>query len=251
MIQEKIAVISDIHGNSLALQAVLEDLEKQHVDTVLNLGDSLYGPLNPEETFNLIAEHAMISISGNQDRFILENEKKPAELNSALAFVLSSLPEEAFDWLKTLEFNKTWRNMYLCHGNFEQDDAPLIEKFENGEVVQKSHKELESETEIVKQDIILCGHTHVPKVLKLSSSGKIIINPGSVGLAAYDDETPFYHMMESGSPLAKYVVIERDGKQVVSITQRHIRYDHERAVKQAEKNGRSDWAYWIRKGKTN
>lgn len=249
--QKKIAVISDIHGNSFALQAVLEDLDKQHVDAVLNLGDSLYGPLNPEETFKLIAGHNMISISGNQDRFILVNEEKREELNPTLAFVRSSLPEEAFDWLNTLEPNKVWRNMYLCHGNFEQDDTPLIEKFENGEVVQKSQHELENETKIVKQDIILCGHTHVPKVLKLSSSGKIIINPGSVGLAAYDDETPFYHKMESSSPLAKYVVIELDGSQVISITQRNVKYDYEQAAKQAEKNNRPDWAWWIRTGVTN
>lgn len=248
---KKIAVISDIHGNSCALQAVLKDLEKQQIETVLNLGDSLYGPLNPEETFKLIAGHNMISISGNQDRFILETGEKRGELNPTLAFVLNSLPEEALDWLKTLEPNKVWRYMYLCHGNFEQDDTPLIEKFENRKVVHKSQSELEDETKNVKQDIILCGHTHVPKVLKLSASGKCMINPGSVGLAAYDDETPFYHRMESGSPLTKYVVIELERSQVVSITQRHIKYDHEQAAQQAEKNGRSDWARWIRTGVTN
>lgn len=249
--QKKIAVISDIHGNNFALQAVLEDLEKQHVDTVLNLGDSLYGPINPRETFKLIAGNSFISISGNQDRFILENEEKREVVNPTLTFVLNSLPGEAFDWLKTLEPNKAWENLYLCHGNFQQDDAPLIEKFEDGKVTQKSHKELENEAENVKQDIILCGHTHVPKVLKLSASGKFIINPGSVGLAAYDDESPFYHRMESGSPFAKYVVIELEEELVVSISQRHVRYDHERAAQQADRYGRSDWAYWIRKGKMN
>lgn len=249
--EEKIAVISDIHGNSFALQAVLEDLEKQHVDTILNLGDSLYGPINPEETFKLIADNNFISISGNQDRFILENEEKREGSNPTLTFVLNSLPWEAFDWLKTLEPNIVWRNTYLCHGNFEQDDTPLIEKFEEGKVVQKSHNELENEVRNVKQDLILCGHTHVPKVLKLSVSKKSIINPGSIGLPAYDDDSPFYHKMESGSPFAKYAVIELEEELVVSITQRHVRYDHERAAQQAEKYGRSDWAYWIRKGITN
>lgn len=249
--EEKIALISDIHGNSFALQAVLEDLEKHPVDTVLNLGDSLYGPINPGETFKLIADNNFISISGNQDRFILENKEKREGANPTLIFVLNSLPGEAFDWLKTLEPNKVWRNMYLCHGNFQQDDGPLIEKFEDGKVTQKSHKELENEAGNIKQDIILCGHTHVPKVLKLSASGKFIINPGSVGLAAYDDNSPFYHRMESGSPFAKYAVIELKEKLVVSITQRQVKYDYERAAQQAEKHGRSDWAYWIRKGITN
>lgn len=250
--EEKIAVISDIHGNSFALKAVLEDLEKHSVDTVLNLGDSLHGPINPGETYNLIADNNFISISGNQDRVILENEENREEAaHPTLTFVLNSLPGEALDWLKTLEPNKIWRNMYLCHGNFNQDDTPLIEKFSDGKVVQKSHRELENETGNLKQDIILCGHTHVPKILKLPASGKFIINPGSVGLAAYDDESPFYHRMESGSPFAKYAVIEMEGELVVSLNQRNVKYDHERAAQLAEKNNRPDWAYWIRNGITN
>lgn len=249
--QEKIAVISDIHGNSLALQAVLEDFEKQHVSKVLNLGDSLYGPLNPEETFKLIAEHEMISISGNQDRFILENEGKFGKSNPTLAFVQNSLSQKAFDWLKTLEPNKVLQNIYLCHGNLKQDDLPLIIKFEKGEIVQKSQEELEDEVEKLKVDIILCGHTHVPEILKLSASNKFLINPGSVGLPAYVDDSPVYHRMESNSPFAKYVIIELEESQVVSMTQRNIKYDHEKASKIAKKNGRPDWGYWIRTGKTN
>lgn len=113
---------------------------------------------------------------------------------------------------------------------------------------QKSHKELENDTGKVKENIILCVHTHVPKILKLSASKKFIINPGSVGLAAYVDESPFYHRMESRSPFAKYAVIELEGELVVSITQRYVRYDYDRAAQQAEKNNRSDWAFWIRTG---
>lgn len=248
--QEKIAIISDIHGNSFALQAVLEDLEKQRVNAVLNLGDSLYGPINPGETFKLIADNDFVSISGNQDRFILENKGKRDESNPTLIFVMNALSNEVFDWLETLEPSETRRNICMCHGNLQEDDVPLTEKFTDGRVVQKSVEELDREIRNTKQDIILCGHTHVPKILELSASGKFIVNPGSVGLPAYDDELPFYHKMESGSPFAKYAVIEFEGNRLLSIDQRHVRYEYERAAEQAEKNGRPDWAYWIRNGKT-
>ena len=60
----------------------------------------------------------------------------------------------------------------------------------------------------IEQKIIVCGHTHIPRVVYLAN-GKIIINPGSVGLPAYKDELPIVHKMESGTPHAKYVVIEK------------------------------------------
>lgn len=247
--QEKIGIISDIHGNHLALEAVVEDLEKNNIETVLNLGDSLYGPLDPEGAFELIYHKRFISISGNQDRFILENEGKGGDLNSTLSFVLNSLPNKAFDWIRKLEKQSIWKDIYMCHGNFYHDDVPLLEKFYNGEVIQKSIPELKEEVIEIAQDIIVCGHTHVPRIVNFLNAQQFIINPGSVGLPAYDDDFPFYHKMESDSPFAKYVIIEIEGKKITSLTQRHIKYDYEGAAKQAEKNGRSDWAYCIRNGK--
>lgn len=246
---ERIGIISDIHGNQLALEAVVEDLEKNHVETVLNLGDSLYGPLDPEGSFELISNSNFINISGNQDRFILENEEKGKDSNPTLSFVLNSLPKKAFDWLRKLEKESIWENIYMCHGNFYTDDVPLLEKFHEGEVIQKSIPELKEEVKNIAQDIILCGHTHVPRILNFFDTDKFIINPGSVGLPAYDDDFPFYHKMESDSPFAKYVILEMDGGKVASIIQRHIRYDYVGAAQQAEKNGRSDWAYCIKNGR--
>jgi len=72
MNEKKIAVISDIHGNSIALREVFRDIGSRDVDTIINLGDSLYGPLDPKGTFELLESNNLISISENQDRIILE-----------------------------------------------------------------------------------------------------------------------------------------------------------------------------------
>lgn len=244
----KIGIISDIHGNRLALEAVIEDLEKENVRIVLSLGDALYGPMDPGGTFELIAGKEFISISGNQDRFILENVDAADGSNATLRLVLNTLPEEAFQWLRSLKKEHTHENIYLCHGNGAIDDVPLIEKFHQQEVKQKTTEELEGEVGHLEQQIILCGHTHVPKILRLPKSNKLIVNPGSIGLPAYDDDLPIYHKMESGSPFAKYTILDMEDHEVVTIDQRHINYDYEGAAKQAEHHGRHDWAYWLRTG---
>ena len=69
-------------------------------------------------------------------------------------------------------------------------------------------KKYNGSTPKYRTKIIVCGHTHIPRVVYLAN-GKIIINPGSVGLPAYKDELPVMHKMESGTPHAKYVVIEK------------------------------------------
>ena len=80
----KIAIISDVHGNSHALQAVLKDLEHRKVEMIINLGDSVYGPLDPLGTIELLMNNEMIHIKGNCDRMLWE----PIQQQSAtLTFV--------------------------------------------------------------------------------------------------------------------------------------------------------------------
>lgn len=58
----KIAIISDVHGNSHALQAVLKDLERRKVEMIINLGDSVYGPLDPLGTIEILMKNEMVHI---------------------------------------------------------------------------------------------------------------------------------------------------------------------------------------------
>lgn len=67
----KLAVISDIHGNLLALEAVLADIAHQRVDQTVNLGDILSGPLQPAETADLLMAQDFLTIRGNHERQLL------------------------------------------------------------------------------------------------------------------------------------------------------------------------------------
>jgi predicted phosphodiesterase len=64
----KIGVLSDIHGNVLALKAALADAKLRAVERFINLGDILYGPLKPRNTFELLQTTDAVTTQGNQDR---------------------------------------------------------------------------------------------------------------------------------------------------------------------------------------
>jgi predicted phosphodiesterase len=95
------------------------------------------------------------------------------------------------------------------------------------------------------QTIIVCGHSHVPNIVQTDC--KLIINPGSVGLPAYDDDFPVYHRMQNYSPRANYSILNLTGE-LVSVERVALEYDFESAARLAERNGRNDWAHWIRTG---
>lgn len=245
----KIAIIADIHGNSLALKAVLHDIKRQGVRNILNLGDTFYGPLFPKETYDLILQNNVISISGNSDRFLIENYKNP-DFNPIINFTLNRLPQSALVWLEDLQSSMVYENMFLCHGNVLRDDIPLFETFDEGKVVLKKQSILETEVKTIAQNIILCAHSHIPRLLHLTKLNKTIINPGSVGLPAYDHDYPVNHSMESNSPFAKYCVIEFENHEIKSVHLANVDYDHISASNQAMMNGRPDWAYWLKYGKS-
>ncbi len=69
----KLAFISDIHGNSWALRSVLADIKTKSISEIYDLGDSLYGPLDPQGTFEIILKNGITSIRGNQDRDIIQS----------------------------------------------------------------------------------------------------------------------------------------------------------------------------------
>src|SRR5690606_20858143 len=93
------AAIADVHANRWALEAVLEDIERRGVQHVVNLGDSLFGPLDPAGTARLFRTRAMLSVRGNMDRIILE-PAPGADTNATFRFVRDALDAAALDWLQ-------------------------------------------------------------------------------------------------------------------------------------------------------
>ncbi len=74
------------------------------------------------------------------------------------------------------------------------------------------------------------------------AGGPLVVNPGSVGVQAYDDDHPLVHVVEGGSPLARWALVERQGDGPWSVELRATPYDWQAAVARAKSNGRGDWA---------
>lgn len=241
------AVVSDVHGNRWALEAVMEDLERRGIERVLNLGDSLFGPLDPAGTAELLPGIASVNVRGNQDRAILEaEEERPGP--GTLRFACDALSADAWEWLRGHEVAPIRvGELTLCHGTPQRDDRCLVEWITEHGVELKATDALDRELEGIEGEVVLCGHSHVPRLVGLPD-GRAVVNPGSVGLPAYTGEAPYPHAMESGSPHARYAVLERlDGGWKVEHVA--VPYDWGAAAAAAERNGRADWAGWLRTGR--
>lgn len=244
----KIAILSDIHSNVYALEEVIKDAKNKNVDVILNLGDSFYGPIAPRATYDLIKQNNIISICGNQDREILEASLDQLEKNKTLKLVYDDLGEEVLYWIQSLPFEKfIHEEIYIVHGTKDDDTVYMLEDIKSGKPVLKDDKKILELIDDVESKFIICGHSHTARCVNLSS-GQVVINPGSVGLQAYKDELPFEHKIENDFSDATYIILElQDDSYNIELI--NVSYDYEKAAKDAEKNGREDWAYAIRNGK--
>ncbi|MGE7840847.1 metallophosphoesterase family protein [Lysinibacillus sp. NPDC093712] len=238
----KMAVIADIHGNKDALQAVLTDIHRRGIETIYNLGDSLYGPLFPIETYDLLVESKVKSIMGNCDRMLLENTQ-----NGTVRYVQNLLEEKHLQWITNLPAVIETDDVYFCHGTPSSDETYMLENIGANGATLKKTEEIMKYVQDIKQEIIFCAHTHIPRVVYLPNN-KIIINPGSVGLPAYEEEVPIYHKMESGSPFANYTIFSKEQKHWL-IEQVLIGYNRLGVINKSKENGRLDWTCALETGR--
>lgn len=245
----KLAVISDVHGNRLALEAVLEDTYKKNIQAVINLGDSIYGPLWPEETALLLRKHDIIHVLGNEDEILFNQPIK----NPTCEFVLDRISTETLAWIKSMPFLYRLESHCIAfHGTAGSNHEYLVEKVtgvKGKEIMIKSDEELKAELESIPENLILCGHSHAPNIIRLAN-GKRIVNPGSVGLPAYDDDKPSFHRIQNYTPYARYLILELNGTDF-NYELRLLNYDYETAANLAKKNKRNDWAYWLLTGRAD
>ena len=240
----KIAFISDIHGNSWALRAVLDDIKAKGISEIYDLGDSLYGPLDPDGAFRLLTDQKVYSICGNQDRYIFESQEED-DKNPTLRFVRDQLSKEALCWLKSLPKSRIVQDqIFLCHGIPANDSEYLLEELHNEYVGIKDFNRIEAMMMDVKQKNVVCGHSHRPSLVETPE--RIIINSGSVGLPAYSNDIPVPHKIENFSPMARYCIL--DLSKNIKVEHVAVSYDFENAAIAADMHKRPDWANWLRTG---
>jgi len=245
----RFAAIADVHGNYLALQAVLADIEAQGIDDIVNLGDMASGPLDAARTIDIMMAMDAPCVRGNHDRYLTDYALE--DMYPSDRFSHGQLEQKHLDWLRALPFSAVYQDaVYLCHATPADDNTYWLEAVTpDGTVHMAAVEAIEQKAEGIAQSLILCAHSHIPRTVRLRD-GRTIVNPGSVGGPGYRDVAPYPHAVETGTPDAAYAILERrgDGWQV---TYRQVPYDNQAMAALARANGREDWASalatgWIR-----
>lgn len=226
----KIAVISDIHANKLALDSVLDDINEFNPDKIFCLGDLILAGYNPNYVVSKMIElkekmqNNFEIIQGNTDKMVANCTKELIEkTKNAFPCMGYSLEEDVkitekryIDFVKNLPENKyvniNGLKIQLVHGSpRNQSENIYPELFD--ETVSNMVKDSEA-------DLILCGHTHKPCGYSLSIN-KTVINAGSVGRSMTKDKMPVYLQLtidDKGQFFSEHKIINYD----ISKVKNHI-----------------------------
>jgi predicted phosphodiesterase len=223
-------------------------MEQRNIDVGVNLGDILYGPIAPRATYDLLMEKQFVTISGNQDRQIYQSTATEISANPTLQFILDQLGQEPLSWLKSLPFDKQLTpEVYLCHGTPHSDLIYLLEDIDSGPAQLRSDQGISDLLNGQDSELILCGHSHSPRTVS-TRKGQLIVNPGSVGLAAYTDDEPVRHSMENYSGHASYAIVENSAADW-NVEQIKVSYDVQKSTQLAKQNNRLDWVHFLNTGR--
>jgi putative phosphoesterase len=225
----RVAVLSDIHGNIRALEAVLEEVEREQPDRIVFCGDVSSGPFIAETLARLMEiEGEAVFIRGNADRAVvsaydLELAFDPEETDPARlvpAWNAQQIGRKGRDFLArfedriSLEIAGVGRTCF-CHGS-PRSDEEIITRLTPENHLQKIFAEIEEKT-------FACGHTH--HQFDRSFAGYRVINPGSVGMPYEGKPGAYWALMGPGVEL------------------RRTEYDVESAVEKALAAGFPDPTY--------
>lgn len=232
----RIALLSDIHANLPAFEAVLEDLEKQKPDAVYCLGDLVGYNVWPNQVIGKIRSHSIATIAGNHDlkvaKIFPSQDTCSTEKSSEYAYKL--VGEQERQYLLTLprhlkvefQLNNNSLEMLLVHGSPRSINEYLLKELPEPYVI-----------EMVKEfraDILCFGHSHKPyhRIINSGENGKNhyhhLINTGSVGKPKDGDARACYVMLTINQPAT---VTSPDGIKVEFI---RVNYDVEKAAQAVE-----------------
>lgn len=195
----RLIALSDIHSNSIALQACMEDFRGEQVDAVLLLGDYVSDCPNPNETLLLLKElskqYKTYFIRGNREEYFLEYQEHKCEdwgytsYKGSLLYTYENLDEETLAWFHSLKSTMRLdipgcKPITLAHGSPFNTKELLDEDRDNTKLCMNK----------IDTQYIISGHTHRQCVYRYGH--KTLFNPGSVGVAIGVEKKAHYMVLE-------------------------------------------------------
>ncbi len=216
----RLAFISDIHGNALALDAVLNDIQSRNVDKIAVLGDFCFRGPEPKRSLELVRKITTDVLKGNADEWVVRGVDEGEVPDAALEIMkkerewsFSKLDDEAIDYLKNLPTELNFQHNGVNIHAFHATPDSLFE------IVKPDDKDETIVEKLMKKeaDIYIYAHIHKPFIRFIN--GKCIINTGSVGL-------PF-----DGQNKSSYALIDI-GEDDYESTIVRVSYDVQKVIKQ-------------------
>jgi putative phosphoesterase len=216
----RIGLISDLHGNLPALEAVLSRLDGERIDELICLGDVAVGPL-AHDTTQLLAEQAPALVLGNWDAWVLDAAPPCPDGETC-----RKLLEMAVFWVQELDDgDRAFLRRAQPRLDLEVGGSRLVfwhaspRSYNESILATTPGDDLESTFAAVGARMSFVGHTHLQMIRKLAST--VIVNPGSVGL-------PFREWPAAAArvcPWAEYGIVEFLGEDDVNVELRRVPYD--------------------------
>ena len=182
---DKIAVISDIHGNLESLHAVLEDMQERGINRIMCVGDIIAKGTHQNECVNLVREYCQVVVKGNCDEYFtsdLDISTKPQLEAERIIWTKSKVSDENAKYLQSLpfchEFYLSGRLVRLFHAHPQTIDG-FIGNIERLERYYELFLPGANTISDLKADVVVYGHIHIPYIQKMYN--RVLVNAGSVG----------------------------------------------------------------------
>jgi len=235
----RVALIADVHGNRLALAAVLGAVAEARPDLVIELGDAVSGPLWPAECFGMLGAVDAVALRGNHDRWVAFAPED--ELGTTDAFTRRRLNEAQRAALGARPMSWRGEGILAMHALADDDETYVLHEAIPGGVCERGRAAVaELLGPASGETLVLTAHTHRAHALLLED-GRLVVNPGSVGQPGYTDTKPVPHVVQAGTPHARWALLDRRGA-TWSVQFQATDYDWDAAASEAARNGRHDWA---------
>jgi putative phosphoesterase len=223
----RVAVLSDIHGNCIALDRALEDLVQHPVEKIVCLGDAIQGGPQPAEVVKRLRQFGFPVVMGNADAWLLTgkdtgnevtSDERKRVLDAVREWSLSELSAEDRAFIEgfqaTVEVELEAGRRLLCfHGSPASFDDIMLPDTPQDQLFKLLGN--------YPADALAGGHTHVQYVHRLGSDGRIFFNPGSIGLA-YSHHQPEDDFR--ADPWAEYAVFTSEHSRL-ALEFRRVPYD--------------------------
>ena len=182
---DRIAIISDIHGNLEALKTVLKDIKERNISEIYCLGDIIAKGTHQQECVNLIRENCDLVLKGNCDEYFtsdIDLSIKSKQEADRIKWSKSKLTEDSAKYLRNLpycyEFYMSGRLVRLFHATPEKIND-FVGNIDNIDRLYKLFLPSENTISNELADVVIYGHIHTPFIQRIYN--RTIINTGSVG----------------------------------------------------------------------